>query len=334
MLRNIFIIPGFLLLLFSASVDLYAENTKSPAAGKSRVAVLDFNAVNTPEFLAKTITDLFSAGLFELKLFTMIERSEMEQILKEQELQKKGCTDSVCAVTAGKALSAQKIILGTIHKMEDYKIFIKIIDVATGEAESIYIENAAHEDDIEPVLASIINKIKEDYTSAVECYLQVSLAAVVPTGDFSGLSNFGYGANLDFSVNNLVYKNVPVLISSGFYYFGGNSDAVRSIMMIPFSINLGYRFPISGNISVIPYLGGGYMMELMSYDRDGIRNSSGKYEYSRDFFFDPLISGRIDIVYQLTHSFRLYLSPAYTFFLEKNSSGQYFGIGFGLQMKI
>ena len=68
--------------------------------------------------------------------YTVIERSEMGKILREQGFAMTGCTEVSCAVQAGKLLSARKMLVGTVMKL-DQSIIIngRIIDVEKGTAE-------------------------------------------------------------------------------------------------------------------------------------------------------------------------------------------------------
>ena len=49
--------------------------------------------------------------------YVVIERNEMSKILNEQGFQMTGCTDVSCAV-GGKLMSARKMLVGTIMKIE------------------------------------------------------------------------------------------------------------------------------------------------------------------------------------------------------------------------
>ena len=61
----------------------------------------------------------------------------MEAILKEQALQRSGCTDTSCAVRFGQLLAADKVLTGTVSRVETKYIFnINIADVEKGEIDS------------------------------------------------------------------------------------------------------------------------------------------------------------------------------------------------------
>jgi TolB-like protein len=101
-----------------------------------RIAILDLQPIEVSESISKIVSDLLRTELFKTKLFTIIERSQMNEILKEQEFQLSGCTETECAVQAGKLLSAHKVLVGTVNKLgAAFIINARIIDVEKGVME-------------------------------------------------------------------------------------------------------------------------------------------------------------------------------------------------------
>jgi len=119
----------FLLLIF-------ISNLFSGSEDKMRIAILDLQPIEVSESISKIVSDLLRTELFKTKLFTIIERSQMNEILKEQEFQLSGCTETECAVQAGKLLSAHKVLVGTVNKLgAAFIINARIIDVEKGVME-------------------------------------------------------------------------------------------------------------------------------------------------------------------------------------------------------
>ncbi len=73
-------------------------------AEKMQVAVLDLNPKAVSKILAGAVTDMIRSEMVKTGLYTIIERTRMDEILKEQALQMTGCTDQTCAVKIGKLL--------------------------------------------------------------------------------------------------------------------------------------------------------------------------------------------------------------------------------------
>ena len=75
-----------------------------------KIAILDLQPVGVSKLTAKTVSDLLRTELFKTKLFTVIERQQMNIILQEQKFQQTGCSETECAVQVGKLLSADKSV--------------------------------------------------------------------------------------------------------------------------------------------------------------------------------------------------------------------------------
>lgn len=136
-MRHKFIIL-ILLVFLTAIINLYSQQEKI------KLAILDLLPQHVPEPTALMVSDLLRTELFNTGLFRVIERSEMESVLKEQEFQISGCTETECAVQVGKLLSARKILIGTVGKLgKEYIINARIVDVESGEME--FADNTAVE---------------------------------------------------------------------------------------------------------------------------------------------------------------------------------------------
>ncbi len=72
------------------------------------------------------------------KIFKIVERKDMQKILKELELQNTGLVQDESAVKAGKLIGAKMIITGKLYtKTSNYEIFLKLLRVETGEVLSV-----------------------------------------------------------------------------------------------------------------------------------------------------------------------------------------------------
>ena len=65
----------------------------------------------------------------------VLERSEMNKILREQAFQKSGaCDTSECAVEIGRLLSVDRMVVGSVGKLGNlYTLSVRLLDVGTGE---------------------------------------------------------------------------------------------------------------------------------------------------------------------------------------------------------
>ncbi len=133
------------------------------ATEKMQVAVLDFKTRAISTTLGKTVPDLLRAEMVKTGYFIVVERSQMDQILKEQGFQQTGCTDSACAVELGKLLSAKKILLGEVSRLgSSIVITVRIVDIEKGIAEFAESENAENENKIYDACKNLTNRLTEN----------------------------------------------------------------------------------------------------------------------------------------------------------------------------
>ena len=83
---------------------------------------------------AEYFTEQLSMALGKNKVFTQVERKNLQQILNEIGLGQTGIVDEAGAAKAGKMLGAKMLITGTLYKKNaNYEIFLKLIRVESAE---------------------------------------------------------------------------------------------------------------------------------------------------------------------------------------------------------
>jgi hypothetical protein len=313
-----------LLIVISFQLNVFAVNRET-------AAVFTFDSYNCPKRLATITTDMVSAKVFETKIYTLIERSQIDMVLKELELQQTGCTDASCAVEVGKMLSAGKIIMGSIHKIDTYTIVMKVVNVADNKVDANYKAEALSEGDIEKAIDEIIEKLRYDFKTAMFLSLSVSGGYRMPLGDFGKICGGGYGISVNVNLNNFLVRSGILSFSTGFSYFGGKDEAINSIMSIPAVFYFGYSINASRSIKLIPYLGAGYLINMMNYDQDNY-DELGEYKYSNKIYYEPAASVKMDIDIAVSPNFHLYLSPYYTYFYDGDMAGQIINADIGVKI--
>lgn len=104
--------------------------------GRPSLAILDFQSsgeVSSGE--SSTLTNRFRGLLVNTQAFTVLEREEMAEILKEQDfVLTDACNTQECVVEVGQLLGAQRIIAGHIGKIgQTYTMDVRMIDVSSGK---------------------------------------------------------------------------------------------------------------------------------------------------------------------------------------------------------
>lgn len=127
--------PNTCFLKFSRTIFLFLFLSFSLANAVTTIAVVDFEARGIPKHEAEIIADRIRTELVQSGLFKVMERGQMESILKEQGFQQSGvCSDASCLVEVGQLLAVEKIVTGSVGKIgEMYTLNVKLIDVKTGE---------------------------------------------------------------------------------------------------------------------------------------------------------------------------------------------------------
>lgn len=99
------------------------------------IAIHPLKASGIDQSQAQVLTDAIRAEISHLGLFAIMERSEMDNILKEQGFQASGaCDDDACALEMGKILAVRYMVLGSVGLLgKTYSIGIRLVDVGTGK---------------------------------------------------------------------------------------------------------------------------------------------------------------------------------------------------------
>ncbi len=161
-----------LFLLFTAAI------CTASAQNKTSVAVLDLAGGGIAPHEVQGMTNRLRSELFQTRHFQVLERAEMDDILREQGFQQTSCTSTECVVQAGRLIGVQQMVAGSISKIGSiFTLDIRLIDVETGKVVQTVYEDC--ECPIETVLQSTIKSValtlarsgeKPDYKSPVTAF--------------------------------------------------------------------------------------------------------------------------------------------------------------------
>ena len=152
-------------LILGFCLHLYASQT---------IAFTQLTASGVTDGEARSLTDGLRSAMVRSKLvrsgfYQIMERSQMDEILKEQGFQQSGaCDEANCAVEMGKLLAVKYMLLGNIGKVgKTYTMNVRMVDVQTGKIVKDLIEYHTGSADelltkITPVIAE---KIMGTYTT-------------------------------------------------------------------------------------------------------------------------------------------------------------------------
>ena len=152
----------FTVIIMSSKISLLIITVLIAAAstlGQERVniAVMDLESQGVPETEAQILTERVRFELYQTGKFTVLERSNMVEILKEQAFEQSGCTGDECIILAGRILSMQQMVTGTVSKLgRIYTITLRMIDVESGEI--VAMSSVDIEGSIEDVLTKSVKE--------------------------------------------------------------------------------------------------------------------------------------------------------------------------------
>ena len=143
------------IILFIVILSLFA----SPRAERVAVALNNLQAKGVEQSSADIISERLRSELVQTGVFTVLERAEMDQILKEQGFQASGaCSDNSCLVQIGQILGVQYMISGQVGKLGNlFTINLRMINVASGQIEQTV--NVDRQCGIEVVLSELTPEV-------------------------------------------------------------------------------------------------------------------------------------------------------------------------------
>jgi TolB-like protein len=151
--------------LFAASILIFAGllwgqtaslNTAPKTPGKTNIAVINMkNASGVTSGEIEVISDRLRGELFNTGKVNVMERDQMQEILKEQGFQQSGaCTNEACMVEIGQLLGVEQLVTGSLGKVGSmFLVNLRVIDVKTAKIMKVVSEDI--KGDIEEVVGKL-----------------------------------------------------------------------------------------------------------------------------------------------------------------------------------
>lgn len=128
------------------------------------LAVTQIVPIGVDSDTARLTEELLQTEFSKSPMFQLVERSRLDEILKEQKLSLSGITDADSAIQAGNILNVDRVVFGSLGRYEseyiDYLLSLRLVDVerATVEAaESIQIKKGA---DLQKTISKIVSRLQ------------------------------------------------------------------------------------------------------------------------------------------------------------------------------
>ena len=98
------------------------------------VSILDFKGEDVQDKVLRACYNQLEESLIQSNRFTVIDKSQRDEILDEQKFQNSGACDEDCAVEIGQLVGAEYLMLGEIIGFGDlFQVNIKIINIEKGD---------------------------------------------------------------------------------------------------------------------------------------------------------------------------------------------------------
>lgn len=149
-----------LLGLFAMAVSALPLHAQEES--QLRVAVFDPFAVGVDEGTKIVVREMISSVFVNTGKFSIVERSLLDQIMKEQEFSNTDAVDESQATQLGKLAGAHKVVLSVVTQAGSRNMLsVKVIDVQTATVEkqkAKVIEQHALLDEIEPLTQELLGE--------------------------------------------------------------------------------------------------------------------------------------------------------------------------------
>ena len=202
------------IILFSVIfICFFLQNVLSQVT----VALADFKNQTGTFYLdswEKSIPEFLKTELSSSKKIIVVERHQLEGVLKEQALSMTGLVDSSTAQKVGDLLGAQFIINGTINRSSNWlRIDAKIIRVSTGQVKSEAVR-AKDDEHLNEMIQLLGNNIRNSLAGDVSRNDKIELKQYPTTYFLAATAGLTIGAaiaNSAFKTRQEEYRDVTEL---------------------------------------------------------------------------------------------------------------------------
>jgi hypothetical protein len=156
-------LPLFLFLLFSAAAPRLSA--AGPEPEKTNIAVADFAGRNIAVQDAAIFSDLLRTNLVQEGHYNVLDKANMDKLLGELSFQQTGATDSAYAARLGKLLNVEKMVVGTVSRLDGtYYVNASIVGVESGKIERSEVLTGRTTNDLMNMAGELAARLSGDAT--------------------------------------------------------------------------------------------------------------------------------------------------------------------------
>jgi len=166
--------------------------TESPAAAKTRVAVIDFEQKAFQEFQGKQIGEIVAewliTSLANTGRFEVVERAQLQKILKEQQLGISGMINQETAAKMGELLGVKVIVSGSVIQIGNtYDVNARLISVEDGSIIKAERIRGVGLDGVERLMDSLADSFKKEFPLEGYVVMVSGKRAMIDLGRINGV---------------------------------------------------------------------------------------------------------------------------------------------------
>jgi TolB-like protein len=308
-------------IYFFIAVTLCVLAADVPSYADTSVAVLEFLANNIDDSYAKAVRNVIETELYKKK-FLILDRKNIKRILYETG-NDRVCRDDRCAVQQGKIVHADYVVMGDVTAADAcYIVTVRSVDVKSGRI--IFTDSAvvSKKEEILDKTKSLSNSMAghlEDIVSTVEVKqdrtkwrpsFNLQGGYLLPVAYLYDKALFGYHVTLTGGASIRIFF---IGMKAGFYRFHDHQKNPYA-SIVPIMASGSYSFMIS-KFFISP--GVSFGVSYISIPGNG------------KSVFEFLVNPGVNIGYQITPLFSLFVYTDYFCIIEKKRGIQFLSFGLG-----
>ena len=281
-------------LLLAADSAAFA----SVSVSKKKIAVLEITTNDTPVSIANIARNSFEILLFNSDRFQLLDRDRLMGMAMKTGVQPRSASPTADLVLLGSRLSADFLIGGSIDRINQYKITIRVISVENGEIIFAHSREFKDPSEIESVLDVLTDRTIRDITAYIDkgrirhaifdthdILLGVQMHYLSPLMRTGDLIHGGPGIRFSAEADNIVFTSGFAGFSLGYYSFSGAENSSDRMTWLTPQLSAGYRFPLSKFFYLKPCVSAGLNILTLSHKgSEGFDMESG----SERIYTDPI----------------------------------------------
>ena len=192
-------------------------------SGKTRVAVVDFEQKGAPEFQGKQAGEIVAewliTALVKTGRFEVVERAQLQKILKEQQLGMSGVVNQETAAKVGELLGVKVIVTGAVIQFgSTLDVNARLISVEDGSILKAERLRAGNLESVEGLMAGLADSMKRDFPMEGYVVMVSGKRAMIDLGRIHGVeggmrfSAFRKGAPVRHPITGKMLKGEDIKI--------------------------------------------------------------------------------------------------------------------------